>query len=328
MTTKTTIKSKAMSILLALTVLLGMLPIPVFTTDAAADTGTAPVYVALGDSISTGYGLESPSTEGFASLVANGGYSLTNLAVNGNTANGILAQLATDEIKAVVSNAELITITCGGNDLMNALYQAIADDYNASKGTQFTGADVLNELADGTSTDMSFGFAELGRLMMIVTNFTTTDAFTKALQSYKNAMYGTTGETVTMGVIDTILTLNPDVTIVLTTQYNPYIVFKTDAMYGNLYKGIEAGAIELNKVITDNASGKYIVADVYTAFTENTNNLCNAQAGSGMTNLDFHPNAEGHKVIADTVSAALVNADAVTVEATISVMRQLFPLMK
>lgn len=50
-------KTKTLSILLAIVMLFGMLPMSVFAAD------TAPSYVALGDSISTGYGLDNKTAQ-------------------------------------------------------------------------------------------------------------------------------------------------------------------------------------------------------------------------------------------------------------------------
>ena len=53
----------------------------------------APVYLALGDSITTGYGLKE-NEKSFPEIVARTkGYALVNRAVNGNTASGIIEQM-------------------------------------------------------------------------------------------------------------------------------------------------------------------------------------------------------------------------------------------
>lgn len=288
-------KKKLLAILLCLVLCLTAVPQP-----AKAQEEIKLSYVALGDSISTGYLLENPESEGFAALVAKDTYNLTNLSKNGNTAEGIIGQLETEEVSLAVENADIISITCGGNDLMNALYDAIADSYNDAKGTDFTGDDVKKELVDGSSTDMSFGFAELNILLGVINTFTESDAFKAAHSSYIDNMFGEGG------VVYKILEINPDVTIIFITQYNPYIVFKSDMIYSNLYKGIEAGVCELNKTISENAtSGGHLVADAYTAFAQSNENLCNASTGNGSSNLDFHPNKAGHEVIADVVRSAL-----------------------
>ncbi len=299
MKTKLSMKARLIGFLMALILLLSMSPFSVVAAEAK------PSYVALGDSISTGYGLEGyqPGTlpvNSFTYLLAEKlGYELTNFAVDGNTADGILEQLATETVMDAVEDADLITITAGGNDLVGALCTAIADDYNEQKNTAFTGDDVLAEFADGDNTEMSFTFMDLMRVADIVTNFYDSQAFLNTLESYLVAMFGDRGSP---GVIDLILECNPDVTIVINTQYNPYEVFEDGTtMYTFLYSGIESGVQILNGVIAECAEDSCCVADVYDAFTESPVNLCNAENG----NLDFHPNAEGHALIAETIVKAL-----------------------
>ena len=60
----------------------------------------------------------------------------------------------------------------------------------------------------------------------------------------------------------------------------------------------------MNEVI---ASGTgYEIADVYTAFKDAADNPCNAYfASTSDMNLDFHPNAYGHELIAEVINGLL-----------------------
>ncbi len=74
---------------------------------------------------------------------------------------------------------------------------------------------------------------------------------------------------------------------------------------------MEAGVTALNTAIQNNAeTGKYIVADVKKAFDEHTGgqDLYNADVAS--MDIDFHPNAAGHEILADTFAAAIPSAPA------------------
>ena len=88
-----------------------------------------PVMLALGDSITTGYGLanyepggdpylcESYANTVAASLGLKGGSTYINKAVNGDTTDDLLELLPT--LQEEVSSAELIIISIGGNDLLS-----------------------------------------------------------------------------------------------------------------------------------------------------------------------------------------------------------------
>ena len=70
---------------------------------------------------------------------------------------------------------------------------------------------------------------------------------------------------------------------------------------------IDTAVRALNTVISSSAeSAGYTVADVYTKFKEAESNPCNASVSPSI-NLDFHPNATGHGLIADTISALLTD---------------------
>lgn len=258
------------------------------------------VYLALGDSISTGYGL-AEGEMGFADIVAKEmGYTLINRAINGNTSVGILAQMADPAVLADVQKADVITITCGGNDLMGMLFQAIADAYNAAvppilaikaedvPAIMSTEGDARQQTLTMAARTVLEGNAELG-IQPIVAG----DAIQTALTSYMNNM---------AAIIAGIRAVNPDAVIVMATQYNPYAVFS--GTYESLASGVDAGVQALSKVIADSAAlADYRVADVYTAFAASTENLCNASMEP--LNVDVHPNAAGHTVIAQCMLTAL-----------------------
>ncbi len=282
---------KIVSLILALCML--------FTLSAAmAEEKT--VYLALGDSISTGYGLGNGET-GFAQILAeNNGLTLINRAVDGNTAAGILAQLLDRSVQADILTADLITITCGGNDLMDLLYQKVADTYNAAVPAALAvtadsvpaimsdSANPLNQALLLAAQTVLSGNADLG-----IPAFAQSEEIQSALADFlKN-----------MGMILTgIRTANPTATIIVTTQYNPYASFS--GPYAALNTGMEAGAQLLTKAINDYSMlAGYKVADVYTAFAAAEENLCNAAMLP--LNLDFHPNAAGHAAIAACIQGIL-----------------------
>ena len=265
------------------------------------------VYLALGDSITTGYGL----AEGemcFAELVAQAnGYALINRAVNGNTAAGILAQLADPATLMDVLRADVITITCGGNDMMGLLYQQIAEVYNALIPAQMPmlmveSGDVSDIMTNGEDPrQQALLLAALtvleGNAEMGIEPFVQSAAMREGLTSYLT----------TLGVV--VMSLrraNPEASIIVATQYNPYARF--DGAFAALNAGMERGAAALSGFIRDYAAVLgYQLADVYAAFSASGENLMNACMEP--LNLDFHPNAAGHALIAEVFNAVLNPAE-------------------
>ena len=106
---------KPIRLLLTLCLLAQLLLIPSFAADA-------PVYLALGDSISTGYGL-SETDPGFVEQLADcyPDFTLVNEAVNGNTPAGVYEQLKDGALDSYLTNAKLITQIDKIDDSVRAL---------------------------------------------------------------------------------------------------------------------------------------------------------------------------------------------------------------
>ena len=105
---------RVLSILLTIILMTGLMP--------TATLANAPINIlAMGDSITTGYGLANAETECFTALLGDN-YTVTNKALNGNTVTGIAMQLQTGAIHTqTIAAADVITITVGGNDIMALL---------------------------------------------------------------------------------------------------------------------------------------------------------------------------------------------------------------
>lgn len=303
-----TMKARLPSLLLALVLVFSIISISAISAFAADSTPLS--YVALGDSISTGYGLEGytvakQTPNGFTYKLADAmGYELTNLAVDGNTAAGILGQLETESVKTAVKNADVITITVGGNDLMDLLYEKIGEQTSTDK------AAVPEKLQAASYAHL---IAAINLLNSNTNTYLLNDPdFQTAINAFAVALKQVTGE---------IRSQNSNAEIVVATQYNPYVEFKGATLklgaftinIDPVYSGIEAGLAVLNKAINDNAeAGGYTVCDVKAAMDGygGTEDLYNAEppadpSSTAGINVDFHPTAAGHEVITNAFQTTL-----------------------
>lgn len=257
---------------------------------APADKTDDRNYVTLGDSISTGYGLTDPDTQSFPALAAEQtGCTLTNLAEDGETSASLLEKLTDNTVD--IRDADLISVTVGGNDLMNALYAFLAEKYNEGREE----AEYLNaeEISDALiSKNMTV-------LMSAVTNiplFAGSEQAETAFSAF---------ETNLNAIIGRIREINPDVRIILVNQYNPYGHIASP-LAEEIVDAFDAGVRALNEKTAAAAQDGVIVADVYDAFEDAQENPCNASFSSlSDLNLDFHPNAAGHSLIAGVVAQAI-----------------------
>ena len=273
-------KKRIFSIILAAVMATGM------TCTAFAAEPTR--ILALGDSITTGYGLNDPEKESFTALLGEG-YIINNKAVDGNTVTGIAKQLKTGAITPQeIAAADAITITIGGNDLMSLLYAKAAAYNTANEKPELALLACSQTLLDKNNADYPINSPE----------------FTTALSLYQQTL---------TGVTTTLRQANPDVKIIVATQYNPYMECKGITLQGislePLYTGMEDAANRLNATILAGAeTGGYRVADVKTAFDaahSAGSDLSNANLDMTALDLDFHPTAAGHAILAQAFRAAL-----------------------
>lgn len=275
---------------MVLALCLSLLPVTVLAASSS--------YVALGDSITTGYGLGSEE-QSFAKIVADkNGYDLNTLAADGATSGNLLG-VVTDKANAeTLKNADLITITIGGNDLMGALYSYLAEAYNTTNGTSFTGEDMqLALMGKHPTITQNIALFYLGLNL----NGFVTFGMDSTLSEFKTNLSGILGQ---------LKELNPTAQIIVTNQYNPYGILVSIENYKALAEQFEAGIAKLNNVISEVCESLGVtVADVHTPFADalaDGSNPCNAGIdGEGNINPDFHPNAYGHKLISAAIAAQL-----------------------
>ena len=290
-------KRRIASICLALALCLSLLP---GTALAAGET-----YLALGDSITTGYAPGNTTVGSpFADQVAAAlGYTLDNQAAVGETSGTLNNKLT--NLSSSISNASLITITIGGNDLMNALYNYLAEEWNAGhEGDSKTAQDIQTMLTSINTSDPA-SLMDLYTLVGYLGGFAESEQATEAL--------GTFGTNLA-SIVTAIKAQNSNATILVATQYNPYYALAKSAegtafadTASQISNAFETGVAALNGAIKMVASaGSCQVVDVYTAFRSAVDgdpsvNPCNAS----MATLDFHPNQAGHDRIAQAVVQAL-----------------------
>ncbi|MBQ8943909.1 MAG: hypothetical protein IJ050_05345 [Clostridia bacterium] len=103
---------KAIAVTLAATVIFSM-----FALGAAA--AKRPTYLLLGDSIAYGQGIINSKDACYGRIVANtNNYNYANDAISGTTSGALLLLLDEEPIIKDVKNADIITISTGGNDFL------------------------------------------------------------------------------------------------------------------------------------------------------------------------------------------------------------------
>lgn len=122
---------KILSIVLALTLCFCS-----FTVVSSANDDK-PFYLVLGDSIAYGSGLGNPTEACYGKIVADtNDYEYVNYSVPGHTTTNLIARLGQPEVIDALKEADIISISIGGNDfllgnLMELIFNAmVLKDYS------------------------------------------------------------------------------------------------------------------------------------------------------------------------------------------------------
>lgn len=245
--------------------------------------------LALGDSLTTGYGLDHYVPGGdpyrcnsYINTIANalgleGGRSYINRAVNGDRSADLAKLLPSLENE--VKSAELIIITIGGNDLLSTV-PAIASKISGKNINDFAGAigvfaTTPPETYATLAADPTFQTQMAGIFASLATNLQTISDFLK-----ENA---------------------PDARIVFLQQYNPLANVPGFAAFGEFAGGL---LDSINSAVEKNCLAYgFDVVDVPSVINSNAVGLTN------ILQYDIHPNEQGHaeiaKLLADHLGISL-----------------------
>lgn len=271
---------------LILTVILAVLVSALICPLSAAseEPGTPATLLALGDSITTGYGLDNYVYGGdpylcnsyinriAAAMGLEGGDTYINRAVNGDT-SGDLASLLPG-IEQDVKKAEMIIITIGGNDLLRLIPeivtmivgQKVSNYEDAAKLLKDVPAEEYADLA----ADPNFQGMIFGAMVKLNANLKT--------------------------ISDIIKEKAPDAKVIFLKQYNPLYAppFDAFASFAQKFLDVVNDALEKN-----GQTYGFDVIDVPSVINEGSAELTN------ILEYDIHPNEQGHLEIAKLLAQHL-----------------------
>lgn len=267
----------------------------------SVNVSASPEYVALGDSIATGYGLpgydpesKTPTAGAYPSLVGNTlGLTAGSLAHDGITSKELLEMLSSyPDIQAYLSKVKVITLSIGSDDLLIPFLNIIAQQLGCDS-SQIQGK--LIELAQNDSTAFAAGIRALDANdgSGLKNNHILTAAASGFAQNFQ-------------GIISAIKTAAPNAKIYVTNVYNPYEDISIPYGSGmlNLGASVDGYIKTLNGAFSAN-SPDYTLIDAYSDFSGSL------RIGTSLVNVnrlvynfDPHPKAAGHAKISDMILAA------------------------
>lgn len=252
-------------------------------------TDTPPKMVFLGDSIAAGFGLEgySPddlySCRSYANILADkyktelqGKCSahMENKAVSGETSADLLQHLKNGEFDNTLENSDAVVISIGGNDVLALIQDAL--DANLIYDSDSTG-EIANKF-DISKKGVLKLLRDLVKISLRLDN--TINKFGKNINE-----------------ITTYIHSKTDGEIIFQTVYNP---LNGTGMFDSVVDYVGEKIDALNSVINDKSSeDKYTVCDIAQSFDNKGLELTN------IADLDIHPNAKGHEVIAEDLDKVI-----------------------
>lgn len=256
-------------------------------------------YVAFGDSIPEGYGLED-TNNGYVALVSEElDCNCENLAVSGMNSTEFLELLKGNTYETKIKQADLITISIGSNDLLGRIQEVACDAFGLNKDEV---VDIISDLKEAFSNASA-----TGKLTMIKDFYTslttqeTRDMFQQAINGYEQNWEN---------IVKTLRTLNSNARIVVTEFYNPFygveIPLVSSGETINFSDYVETYISQMNEILNSNTTD-YEIAKIHDKF--DTQGLTNVNISLTDFNIDPHPNVAGHKVIADTILFEIIEND-------------------
>lgn len=234
---------------------------------SAEETASPENITILGDSISTGYGLDENELSYGDYLRNYFNAELDNFAVNGRQTSELISQLEEDSIAvSSVANADIVCVSIGGNDVLHIFEDAVYELGGITQSPQNGSFQLSPEFIQQFLMKYSSGFGSA------------------AAQAAKNL------ETIS----EKIAEINPEAEIVFQTIYNPFEsddetinnILKPLKTYTSLYLGTINNAVREQNVS---------VADIAKKFSENVWLYTN------IGEFDIHPNNVGHMLIAEEI---------------------------
>lgn len=264
----------------------------IFSPAILAREGAEPLrVVALGDSIARGYGCRPE--EAYGRLLADRlaeeldgtgtAVSFANYGVDGLTSAGLRAMIETDEIRAAAADADLVTVSIGGNDLLHCLREALGGALALDPDSSAPWQELLGKLQEENRRET------VSSLLKLAGN----GDFYRRLDAAADAMLNNVE-----AVLDALSRRNPEAVLLLTTIPPPTVE-------PPLNLPVDAFLFGFNSRLQTVSNPAVRLADCSQAFRsyDGEEALTFTVAGwsepSGW-NPDPHPTPAGHRLMAET----------------------------
>lgn len=245
------------------------------------DIPVPPQMLFLGDSIPAGYGLDGYNAgnlyncDSYANILFDRykteladkcGHDMVNKSVSGAESDELLELVESGDLDAELDKADAVVVSIGGNDMLG----------------------IMLGLLDKLGYDAETGSFDMGNI-----NLLQAASMVTSMDSEVDAALDRFAENIVLIADEINNKTNGE--LYIQTLYDPLEYFSKFSTVTD-FSGEKIG--KFNQIIRDNSDGRYTVVDVALDFKGRAAELTNIK------NFDIHPNADGHRVIAENIDAA------------------------
>lgn len=253
-------------------------------------------YVALGDSIGAGYGLEGyigglkaePPKDSYQSiLAADLNANAVNDAVSGMTSEELIQLLNSGNVDEELATADYVSISIGSNDILGLFIKIVSSVIEVKDGEDLM-----------TAAYRQMNESDLLQLAAMIAQITEQIKDNEEIHQAAKAF-----TTQFAKIIALVKEKAPNASIYATNIYNPYVAVVNQIFPLGTYA--EPYIQEMNEAF-DLSSEDYTVIDAYRMFQDGSEVNVSFNINQMSTvNLDPHPNKAGHKMLAEAFFKAI-----------------------
>lgn len=233
-------------------------------------------YVAIGDSITEGTGMEKKE-DSFASQFAeklkciNSNIDYKNYGKQGLTTKQITKNLQSESVKDSIEQADYITVTAGGNDI---LALAVSSAQAVTKKDYKNAKKIPKIVKSNTTAKLLLKYMKKEQVQKEIRKF---------LDDFSNDF---------SELLDTVSHENPDTVILVQTIYNPAKGSKYQALSECIDSVLKDVNEEIKQCVNEKEDSRILLLDTYSLFEDH------ADLYVRIGKDDIHPTKEGHQFIA------------------------------
>lgn len=274
--------------------------------------------VVIGDSIAKGVGSTDYQTKSFGACLAGKLQgNLTNLGISGLDSSQLLEKLDTENFKKALSEADVIFISIGSNDLLKPFLATVAESI---------GADTKNKEVYQAIQDRFYALSKrnvltaANALSNVVRAMNDNKTLNQACEKFPDNFDK---------IINKLKEDYPAAVIYVNNIYNPYYGVAYDlngVSILNIYQLCEEYIQKLNLAFQQNGKN-YILMDMYNVFRQQGYTNVNKGSVTDMSkaNFDPHPNDAGYQLMADYIYTRM---DSIAPSATLAELQNAIALSK